>query len=158
MAADGYEDFMDFGNMTWDSIEKWISAARNRNLNIKEFSLSAAKEKVIQALALWVNESLCIGRVNDKVEFDETDFTTINIPEIFEDAYTHYLDWNTDSDVIATEKFSYKKWKIWDEAVRNLLKSKIGVTKVPLSYGILKDTTPLTMYHLKFIIYNASFC
>ena len=32
VAADGYEDFMEFENMQWDSIEKWISAARKTYL------------------------------------------------------------------------------------------------------------------------------
>ena len=31
--ADGYEDFINFKNMQWDSIEKWTSAAIMSDLN-----------------------------------------------------------------------------------------------------------------------------
>ena len=40
--------------------------------------------------------------------------------------------------------------------MRNWLQTKIGVTNLPLFYFICKDTTPLTMDHSEFIIYNAS--
>ena len=73
---------MEFENMQWDSIEKWISAAIMSNLNRGGFSVSAAKEKRIQALALWVNDSLRIGRVKDEAEFYETDFTTTKMTEM----------------------------------------------------------------------------
>ena len=36
MAADVYEDFMDFDNfdnMQWDNIEKWIFTRRGKNIN-----------------------------------------------------------------------------------------------------------------------------
>ena len=38
----------------------------------------------------------------------------------------------------------------------NWIKTKRVVTNIPLSYVILNDTTPLTMDHSEFIIYNAS--
>ena len=53
-AADGYEDFTDFDNLQWDSIKK-KTAARKINLNRGGFYVSAAKEKMIQALSFWVN-------------------------------------------------------------------------------------------------------
>ena len=62
-------------------------------------------------------------------------------------AYTHYLDCKTDSDVSPPEKFSYSKWYIWEETVRNWLHTKIWVTNLPISYFIRKDNAPLTMYH-----------
>ena len=70
---------MDFENIQWDIIEKWISTARKCKLNIGGFSVSYAKENRIQALVFWVNDSLCIRRVKFEAEFDETDFTTINM-------------------------------------------------------------------------------
>ena len=51
VAADGYEDFMEFENMQWDSIEKLISTTREINLNRGVLYVSAAKEKRIHALA-----------------------------------------------------------------------------------------------------------
>ena len=39
----------------------------------------------------------------------------------------------------------------------NWIETKIGVTNLPLSYIMRKDTTPITMYHSELIIYNASF-
>ena len=62
-----------------------------------------------------------------------------------DEAYIHYLDWDTFIDVSTTEKFSYNKWNIWGEKVRNWLQTKRGVINIPLSYAIRKDTTPLTM-------------
>ena len=145
VAADGYEDFTDFENMQWDSIEKWISAARNRKPNRGVLSLSAPKEKMIQALEFWVNDSLHIRRVKVESYFDETEFTTINMTEMANEDYIHYLDYKTDSDVSTPDKFSYNKWYIWEETVINWLKTKRGVTNIPLSYDILNNTTPLTM-------------
>ena len=55
MVADGYEDFMYFENMQWYSIEKWIYAAIKSNLHILVLSVSAAKDKTIQDLALRLN-------------------------------------------------------------------------------------------------------
>ena len=86
MTSDGYEYFMDFENMQWESIEKWITTTRNINLNIGWLSLSATKEKRIQAVALWVNESLHIGRVKVESDFDDTEFTTIKMNEMVKDA------------------------------------------------------------------------
>ena len=93
-----------------------------------------------------------------KVEsyFDETEFTTINMTEMADEAYTHYLDCNTDSDISTPEKFSYTKWDIWEETVRNLLHTKRVSTNLPLSYVVHKDTNPLTVDHSEFIIYNTS--
>ena len=73
-----------------------------------------------------------------------------------DEACIHYLDWNNVSDVITTNNFSYNRWDIWEETVINCLKTKIGVTNLPLSYFIFNNTTPFTMDHSKLIIYNAS--
>ena len=86
VAADRYEDFIDFENMQWYSIEKCISAAIISNLNRGGFSLSAAKEKRVQALALWVNDSLRIGRFKVEAEFDEKEFTTTRMNEMVDEA------------------------------------------------------------------------
>ena len=93
-----------------------------------------------------------------KVEagFEEAGVTTIKINEIVDEAYIHYLVWNTDSGVRTLEKFSYNKRVIWEVTVINWLQTKRVVTNLPLSYVIFKDTTPLTMDHSEFIIYNAS--
>ena len=119
VAADKYEDFMDFENMQWGSIEKWISTSRKSNLNRWGFSVSAEKEKRIQALALWVNDSLRIGRLKVEADFYETEFITIKMTEMVNETYINYLDCNTVSDVSTTEEFSFKKvrlgriqWKI----------------------------------------------
>ena len=45
VAADGYEDFMKFENMQWDSIEKWILTAIQSNINRVGLSISSAKER-----------------------------------------------------------------------------------------------------------------
>ena len=63
VAADWYEYFMDFENIQWDNIENFISGVTKINLNIGGFSILSANEKRIQALALWVNDSLRIRRV-----------------------------------------------------------------------------------------------
>ena len=152
----GYEDFMVFEDMQWDSTKKWISAARKSNLNRGGLSISSTKEKRIQALALWVNDSLRIGRVKNESEFDETEFTTIKMTEMVDKAYIHYLDRKTGSDVSTPEKLSNKKWEIWEEAVRNWIHTKILVSSLSLPYVIHKDTTPLTMDHYELIIYNYS--
>ena len=39
--------------------------------------------------------------------------------------------------------------------MNNWLQNKGGFTNLPISYIIFKNTTPLTMYHSEFIIYNA---
>ena len=79
--------------MQQDIIEKWIYNA-------------AAKEKRIQALALWVNDSLCILRVKVEADFDKNECTNTNITEKVDEAYIQYLDNNTNSDVGNPEKFS----------------------------------------------------
>ena len=63
-------------------------------------SVSAAKKKRIQAPKLWLNESLHIVRVKVEDDFDDTMFTTTNMTEMFDESYIHYLDNNTNSDVI----------------------------------------------------------
>ena len=68
--------------MQWDSVEKWISAAIMSNLNIGGLSVSDAKEKRIQALTLWLNESLRIVRVKVEDYFDDTMFTTTKMNEM----------------------------------------------------------------------------
>ena len=87
VVSDGYKDFMDFENIQWDSIEKWISSAINSNLNKGEFILSHAKEKRIQALELWVNVSLHIRRVKFEADFDDTEFAIIEMNEMVNDSY-----------------------------------------------------------------------
>ena len=82
MAANGHEYLMEFENMQWDSVEKWISAAIMSNLNIGGLSVSDAKEKRIQALTLWLNESLRIVRVKVEDDFDDTVFTTTKMNEM----------------------------------------------------------------------------
>ena len=94
--------------------------------------------------------------VKVEADFDETEFTTTKMTEMFDEAYIHYLDNNTNSDVRNPEKFSLKKRDIWEEAVRNFLQTKIGVTNLPISYAINKDTNPLTMDNSELIIYNVS--
>ena len=94
--------------------------------------------------------------VKVEADFDETEFTTTKMTEMFDEAYIHYLDNNTNSDVRNPEKFSFKKRDIWEEAVRNFLQTKIGVTNLPISYAINKDTNPLTMDNSELIIYNVS--
>ena len=37
--------------------------------------------------------------VKVKTDFDETEFATINVTEMVDEAHIHYLEWNTDSDV-----------------------------------------------------------
>ena len=71
--------------------EKYISFARNSNLNRGGFSISEAEEKTIQALELWVNYSLRIGMATVKFEFDETEYTTIKMTEMVDYAYIRYL-------------------------------------------------------------------
>ena len=157
MAAYGYEDFMELENMQWGSIEKWISNVRKINLHRGGFSVTAAKENMIQVLEFWVNESLRIRRVNFESDFDETKFTTIKMTDMFNEAYIHYLDCKTNNDASTPENFSYNKWGILEETARNWIKTKIFITKIPISYVIRKDITPLTMDHSELIIYNASF-
>ena len=140
MYSDIYENFMEFENMQWDSIKKWIPAARKSNLNGVGFSVSDAKEKRIQSLSLWVNKPLYIGRVKFEYDFDDTDFTTINMTEMVYEAYINYLDFNTNSDVSTPGNFSYNKCDIWEDTVRNWLNTKRGVTNLPLSYVICKDS------------------
>ena len=111
VAADGYEDFMEFQKMQWDRIEKWISAARKSNLNRGGLSVLSAKEKRIQDLALWVNYSLCIGRVKFESDFDQTEFTTIKMTEMVNEAYIHYLECKADSDLEPLRSYHVKNGK-----------------------------------------------
>ena len=90
---------MDFENMQWDTIEKWIIASRKIKLHRGGFSVSAAKEKTIQALSFWVKNSLHIGRVKVKADFDDTEFATIKMTDMVDEAYIQYLDCKTNSDV-----------------------------------------------------------
>ena len=92
VAADGYETFMDFENMQWKDVEKWISNARKLNLNRGGFSISAAKEKRIQALTFWVNDLLRTGRATIEADIDETEFDVFKMNEMAEEAYIYYLD------------------------------------------------------------------
>ena len=147
VASYGYEDFIEFENMKWDSIEKRISVVIKININIGGFSVSDAKDIMIQALALWVNDSLRIGRLKVEADFYETEFITIKMNEMANEVYTHYLDFSTNSDVSTPDKLSLNKWEIFDETVRNWIKTKIGVTNLPLSYVTPKDTNPIIMYH-----------
>ena len=156
MDSNGYEDFMGFENMQYYIIETWISSARKSNINREVLYVSAAKENRIQDLALLINDSLCIRRLKVRVGFDYTELTTINMTKMFNENYIHYLECNTESDVSTPEKFPSNKWDIWEDTVSNWLQTKIGVTNLPLSYVIRKDTTPLAMDHSKLIIYNAS--
>ena len=39
--------------------------------------------------------------------------------EMVDDAYMHYADYKTESDISNPEKFSYNKWYIWEETVRS---------------------------------------
>ena len=154
MDSNGYEDFMGFENMQYYIIETWISSARKSNINREVLYVSAAKENRIQDLAFLINDSLCIRRLKVRVGFDYTDLTTINMTKMFNENYIHYLECNTESDVSTPEKFPSNKWDIWEDTVSNWLQTKIGVTNLPLSYVIRKDTAPLATYHSKFIIYN----
>ena len=63
------------------------------------------------------------------------------------DTYINYLYCKTDSDVSTPEKFSYNKWEICEETVKNWLQTKRVVTNLPLAYVISKDINPLTMDH-----------
>ena len=83
------------------NIEKWISSARKGNLIRGGFSVSTSKGKRIQDLLFWVNDSLCNGRVKLEAEFDETDFTTIKITVMDDDACINYLECKTNNDVSA---------------------------------------------------------
>ena len=110
---------MKFENMHRDNIEIWISSARRSNLNRGGLSVSLKKEKSIKDLLLWVKDSLLPGRVNVEADFYDTDITTTNMTDMDYEAYIHYLDCKTNSDVITPDKFSYTKWYIWEEMVRN---------------------------------------
>ena len=77
--------------MQQESIEKYISSAKNINFNRGGFSVSSAKDKSIQALSFELNDSLRIGRVKVEAGFEEAGVTTININEIVDEAYIHYL-------------------------------------------------------------------
>ena len=156
MAADGYVDLMDFENMQWTSVEKWISAARRSTLTRGGFSVSAAREKRIQALVFWINDQLRTGRATVEADFDEAEFDAITMAEMVDEAYIYHLDCKTDSDVSTPEKFAYTKWEIWEETVSNWLQTKRGVTDLPLSYIIRKETAPANMDHSQLIVYNAS--
>ena len=94
---------MKFDSMLWESIEKWILAVRKSNIKRGGFSVLDAKEKRIQCLAFWINDTLRNWRVNFEAEIDDTNFTTIKITEIVDDAYIHYLECKTDSDVRTPE-------------------------------------------------------
>ena len=76
--------------------------------------------------------------------------------DMADEAYIHYLDCRTNSDVSIPDKFSYNKWDIGEETVSNWIKTKGGVTNPPLSYVICESTNPLTMDHSELIIYNTS--
>ena len=76
--------------------------------------------------------------------------------DMADEAYIHYLDCRTNSDVSIPDKFSYNKWDIGEETVSNWIKTKGGVTNPPLSYVICESTNPLTMDHSELIIYNVS--
>ena len=67
----------------------WISAAINTNLNRGGLSASIAKKNMIKVLEFWVNDSLYIGRVKFKADFDDTDFTIIKMTEMSDKNYTH---------------------------------------------------------------------
>ena len=101
---------MVFDHIQWDCIDKCISAAINSYLNRWLFSVSYAKYKRIQDQSFWVNDSLRTRRVKVEADFYETEFATIKITDVIDEAYIHYLDLNTDSDVITPEKLSYNKW------------------------------------------------
>ena len=64
-----------------------ISAARKSNLNRGGFYVSSTHEKRVQDLALWVNDLLRIGRVKSEADFDDTEFTTIKMTEMADEAY-----------------------------------------------------------------------
>ena len=86
--ADGYQEFMDFENMNWINVEKWIYSARRANLNRGGFSISAAKEKRMQALAFWVNDLLRTGKAKVEADFEEADISAPGrISELAEEAY-----------------------------------------------------------------------
>ena len=59
-----------------------ISAEIKSNLNRGGLSVSAAKEKRIQALAFWLNYAPCTGSVKVEADFDETEFTIIKMNEV----------------------------------------------------------------------------
>ena len=145
---------MKFENMHRDNIEIWISSARRSNLNRGGLSVSLKKEKSIKDLLLWVKDSLLPGRVNVEADFYDTDITTTNMTDMDYEAYIHYLDCKTNSDVITPDKFSYTKWYIWEELASNWLHTKIGVTNIPISYIIHKYNGPLTVDCSKLIIYK----
>ena len=63
----------------------------------------------MQALVVWVNDSLCNVRVKVKYDFYDTDFTVIKMNDTVDEAYIQYLYCNTKIDVSTLEKFSYKK-------------------------------------------------
>ena len=63
---------------------KWISAEKKSNLDGGGFYVLAAKEKMIQALSLWLNDLLNIRRVNVEADFDGTEFTTISMTEMID--------------------------------------------------------------------------
>ena len=108
----------------WDSIKKCISAARKSNLNRVGFYVSYTREKTVQDLALWVNDSLRIGRVKSEADFDETELTTIKMTEMDDEDYIQLLDWKTNSDVSTTDKFSYNKCDILEDTVGNRINNK----------------------------------
>ena len=91
VAAAGNEELMVFENMQWYRIEKWILTERKSNFNRGGFYISCTKEKRIQALELWVNDSLHIGGIKFEADFDETEFITIIMTEMVDEAYIHYL-------------------------------------------------------------------
>ena len=92
---------------------KCISALINNNVIRRGLYVSATRENSIKALAFWVIYSLRIGRVKLEADFDETEFTTIKMTEMVDEAYIRYVDWNTNSDVSTTSHVSYNKWDIW---------------------------------------------
>ena len=130
---------------------------KKENLNRGGLYVSATREKSIQTLLFWLNDSLRTVRVKVDADFDETELTTIKMTKTVNEAYIHYLEWKTDSAVHTPEKFSYIKWDICEDTVINWIQTKRGVTNLPLSYVINKDNTTLKIDHSKLIIYNDRF-
>ena len=84
-------------NEAWKITSLFGHTARFRRPVIKHthrrgLSVSAAKNKRIQALAFWINELLHIRRLKFEDDFDETEFTIVKMNEIVDEAYIHYLD------------------------------------------------------------------
>ena len=136
MSDEGYDDFADLFDMTYDQIERWTSNLSKRSRGTVSWGNVYVRRLI--GTAHWINESTLQG-----LELDPNAMNRADVNDYYTAAQMQHASTPVMTD--KPEQFEPTKWQEWSLKLENYLRQKSNARGIPLVYVIRHGLQPIDM-------------